>query len=295
MATNPNPVITSTPNDGLGDTLFDSFTKTNSSFDDVYLAGPVGSNIEISGNTLLSANVNGDINITPNGTGAVNVTNLTFVSDVDLNSNKILNLATPTDPADAVNKDYVDVAVATGIGDPNFVGENILATPLAAGPNSLATGDSAVSVSYGQKSFASGEFAVPGDAQQSTFVCRVGTSNDTPTLLAPDGGTLNLMILPDDTAWAYNIQLVARDTEFTKYIIIDGLIKQTGGTVSAVGLEKKEVIAEENGPVPYNGSLEWDASIIANDTDKALEISVIGNVGQDIKWVAVVNITEVTG
>src|SRR6056300_1457593 len=57
-------------------------------------------NITIDGNTVSTTNSNGDLVLDPNGTG-----------DVDVNSHKIINVATPTADTDAANKAYVDGVV----------------------------------------------------------------------------------------------------------------------------------------------------------------------------------------
>jgi hypothetical protein len=58
-------------NDGQGDPLRTAFIKTDDNFDNVWLAGPVGSNITIGNNTIQSNNTNGNIVLKPNGTGVI--------------------------------------------------------------------------------------------------------------------------------------------------------------------------------------------------------------------------------
>jgi len=60
-----------TANDGTGDPLRTAFIKTDENFDNVWLAGPVGSNVTISNNTIQTNNTNGNITIKPNGTGVI--------------------------------------------------------------------------------------------------------------------------------------------------------------------------------------------------------------------------------
>lgn len=60
-------------------------------------------NISIDGNTISSTDTNGDIHLSPNGTGKVNV-----------NSSIIAGVSTPLDSNDAANKAYVD-SVAEGL------------------------------------------------------------------------------------------------------------------------------------------------------------------------------------
>jgi len=60
-----------TANDGTGDPLRTAFIKTDENFDNVWLAGPVGSNITISNNTIQTNNTNGNLILKPNGTGII--------------------------------------------------------------------------------------------------------------------------------------------------------------------------------------------------------------------------------
>jgi hypothetical protein len=58
-------------NDGNGDPLRTAFIKTDDNFDNVWLAGPVGSNITITNNTVQVNNTNGNLVLSPNGTGVI--------------------------------------------------------------------------------------------------------------------------------------------------------------------------------------------------------------------------------
>jgi cytoskeletal protein CcmA (bactofilin family) len=58
-------------NDGEGDPLRTAFIKTDDNFDNVWLAGPVGSNITITNNTVQVNNTNGNLILSPNGVGAI--------------------------------------------------------------------------------------------------------------------------------------------------------------------------------------------------------------------------------
>jgi len=80
------------PNDGEGDNLRSAFDKVNDNFIEVYTAGPVGSNIVISGNVISSNVTNANIELSPNGVGKVVVkndlrpdnTNLRYLGDTNL-------------------------------------------------------------------------------------------------------------------------------------------------------------------------------------------------------------------
>jgi len=65
--------IGSSSNDGTGDPLRTAFDKINDNFDEIYteLGGSSLSNLQLTGNKLISDNTNGDIELDPNGTGKV--------------------------------------------------------------------------------------------------------------------------------------------------------------------------------------------------------------------------------
>ena len=70
-----------TANDGTGDPLRTAFIKTDENFSNIWLAGPVGSNITIANNTIQANDTNGNIIIKPNGIGIVQ-TNASIVPDL---------------------------------------------------------------------------------------------------------------------------------------------------------------------------------------------------------------------
>ena len=69
-------------NAGDGDNLRSAMDKTNDNFTEVYTAGPVGSNIAITTNSITSTNTNGNISLATNGTGVIQVTN-NIIPDVN--------------------------------------------------------------------------------------------------------------------------------------------------------------------------------------------------------------------
>lgn len=68
------------PNDGEGDNLRTAFDKTNDNFTELYTAGPAGTNVTISGNTLSTTNTNGNLVLSPDGTGSIVFSNSSFPS-----------------------------------------------------------------------------------------------------------------------------------------------------------------------------------------------------------------------
>lgn len=63
--------IGSAANDGTGDPLRTAFTKVNQNFTELYGRGAAGANFDFTDNTLASTNTNGNIELSPNGTGRI--------------------------------------------------------------------------------------------------------------------------------------------------------------------------------------------------------------------------------
>ena len=59
------------PNDGTGEPLRDAFNAVNNNFSEIYAAGPVGSNIVITGNTVTVTGVNNNVVLSANGIGNI--------------------------------------------------------------------------------------------------------------------------------------------------------------------------------------------------------------------------------
>ena len=69
-------------NDGTGEPLRSAFNAVNENFTEVYAAGPVGSNVTISGNTITVSGINNNLVLAANGIGNVQ-SNSTIMPSVD--------------------------------------------------------------------------------------------------------------------------------------------------------------------------------------------------------------------
>jgi len=69
-------------NDGTGEPLRSAFSAVNENFSEVYAAGPVGSNVTISGNTITVSGINNNLVLAANGIGNVQ-SNSTIMPSVD--------------------------------------------------------------------------------------------------------------------------------------------------------------------------------------------------------------------
>ena len=63
--------VGTTANDGTGDPLRTAFTKINENFVEIYTKDAIGANFDFTQNTLSSTNTNGNIQLSPNGSGHV--------------------------------------------------------------------------------------------------------------------------------------------------------------------------------------------------------------------------------
>lgn len=155
--------------------------------------------------------------------------------------------------------------------------------------SAILGGKQAIADKYGQVSHASGRFSTDGDAQVSDLVARIVTSNTTPTELFLDGSSEKITIATD-TTWAFSIMVVARRydarDEGAGYKL-EGVIDNNNGTTALVGAVTKTVIAEDDA--------DWDCDVTADNTNDALKITVTGETDKTIRWVARIDLVEVSG
>lgn len=143
---------------------------------------------------------------------------------------------------------------------------------------------------YGQQSQANGRFTDDGDAQRSSLLARNITTDTSLTNLYLDG-TAERLNLPNYTTWLYRVHIVARRTDATDesaaYDFFGCIDRQANAASTALaGAVSKNVVHEDDAT--------WDANITADTTNGALLITVTGAAGKTIRWVAHVELTEVT-
>lgn len=143
-----------------------------------------------------------------------------------------------------------------------------------------------------QQSIASGTFggsSVTGDAQSSKMVARNSTANATPADLFIDGASAKITI-PTDTAWEFSVRIVAAEQGManTKKFHRTGLIANDGGSTSISTVDTIGTDRELGSP----GA--WSVAIAADDTGDALKITVTGEAATNIRWVANIEVTEVS-
>jgi hypothetical protein len=120
-----------------GESLNASFTKINDNFSNVWLAGPVNSNIQIANNAISTTNTNGNLVLNPNGIGNV-VANAHVVPD----QANIRNLGSATQRWATVYTQYLDVSANLNIaGDIIYNGDLVVDGNLTVQGNIIQIGN----------------------------------------------------------------------------------------------------------------------------------------------------------
>jgi hypothetical protein len=149
----------------------------------------------------------------------------------------------------------------------------------------------------GQVAWAGGVFASYGDAQVSILQARCLTKDGTTaTPMTLDGGASDSfgifnMVIPTDTAWAFDGQIVCRSNESPPkgaMWTFTGIIQNNAGTVSMIGSNVA------NGVENFSPNLA-NPVVTADNTNKALKITVVGQGSTNIRWLARTILTEVFG
>ena len=109
------------PNDGTGDPLRTAFNEVNLNFNQVFAAGPVGSNIQIANNTILTTNTNGNLVLAPNGVGKIQAN-----ADIVPSVNQARNLGSSTQKWNTVYSQYITVSGDATIAGNLSVAGNII-------------------------------------------------------------------------------------------------------------------------------------------------------------------------
>ena len=149
----------------------------------------------------------------------------------------------------------------------------------------LQAGDA---VTFATLTTSNGNFSTAGDACAKRLVLRIKTTDDVPTELFTDG-TSSRLTIPTDTTWLLDIRIVAQSAGNDDRAIYhrrccltnDGGTTALEGTVQTVGTD-------------IESDANWDVTVTANNTNDALKIEATGVASTDIRWVACVDLVQVT-
>ena len=105
-------------NDGTGEPLRDAFTAVNENFSEVYAAGPVGTNVKISGNIVTTTVTNQGLTLAGNGIG-----NIQANSSIVPGTAGVYDLGAPNNAFNYTYSDYFvgNGALLTGVPETNVI------------------------------------------------------------------------------------------------------------------------------------------------------------------------------
>lgn len=178
---------------------------------------------------------------------------------------------------------------------PSAIGTNsiaILSASTAQAQDSLAIGVQSLSRIQGGVVQASGRFASSGDAQVGRYLLRTNTINNVPTTMFIDGTAGSVTItMPDNSTWTFRITITGHRTDVNDGHAgyeFKGVIYRDSGAATTViqGQTSKTVLAESNTP--------WDATVFADVTNGGITVTVTGQNGKTIRWLALVETVEIT-
>ncbi|KKK80871.1 hypothetical protein LCGC14_2819160, partial [marine sediment metagenome] len=155
--------------------------------------------------------------------------------------------------------------------------------------DSVAIGQHILADDIGEFAFASGEFAAQSDAHTSIYVLRRNTTDDAQGELFSDGLAGDIGIASDCAA-SFRANIVARQTDADDVSAgyhITGVIDNNAGTTALVGLATTDTLGED--------VVAWDVIATADDTNDGLNILATGAAGDDVNWVARVEVAYVCG
>lgn len=271
----------------------------------------------------ITSSVNAPIAITPSQAGLGNVANQLQVINAGGAPSIRESVGAPSG-SDNIGAIYIDQAITNGntiyryngttwdviATRPNLYSEKVngFTTPVAQALDSVALGSGAEtqsgannSLAIGMQSLAripfgtvqaGGRFSNNGDAQVGRYTVRGTTINNTPQELLVDGtgGSIRLS-LPDNATWTFKITVTGHRTDLgdghAGYTAAGVIYRGSGAaTTNIQGSVQKTVLAESNP--------SWDINISADAVNGSLKISVTGENGKIIRWVALVETVEVT-
>ncbi len=146
----------------------------------------------------------------------------------------------------------------------------------------------------GELSHAGGYFNTIGDAQHTILIARRLTTDATADVVLTLNGlapvSTNILNIPAQTMWTFGIKLSAynvTNNEAAWWIFRGGIKRNNANSTVLVG----SLISESGSESSLSTAT---ATVVADDTNEALEIRVTGVSGKNIRWVAVADISQVS-
>ncbi len=248
---------------------FSTLTITESAeiqFDlDVMGDAVVSGTLDVTGSADLSDNLNvgGDLDVTGALTADTVTSALTSTGELDMDSNKIVNLVDPDDDQDAATKAYVDSLTGGGenaavlSGTQTFTGQNTFTKLVTVSSDTVVTGDLGVGT----------DLEVAGDAT-------VAGSLDVSGALTADNATVSVMTATQGASVGGNLN-VDEDTT-------------VGGTLDVAGA------VDFAGNLDVGGDLDVTGALTADTIDTGWGVTDVYMMDQDVTSTSEVMFATVT-
>jgi len=161
-----------------------------------------------------------------------------------------------------------------------------------ASPTGVMVGTSGWLYNDGQTTLSHGNFTDNGDAQNSSYVLRTSTTNDTFTTIANNGSSIRLS---NNRTFMFTANIVARRTngQDNAAYKLEGIIANDGYGASILGTPVKTIL--------YESDNTWDVQAIitsisvGDSTSDELLIQGKGAASKNINWVCKLDLLEVGG
>lgn len=164
----------------------------------------------------------------------------------------------------------------------------------SSGTNATALGYSAAAGREGQHALANGCFAVGGDSQISQYVLRAVTTDATATEVTTSGSSSGYVDIPASRTYACGIKLVAIRTDVSGTAaawasIQTAITRDAAGNCRLLG----SVVGDGTTTLCDAGASAWTVSVTADTSNQRLAVTVTGETGKTVRWVAAVDLAEV--
>jgi len=191
----------------------------------------------------------------------------------------------------------IDAATNSASGTANASGtfSIVIGSSAATEQRSVALGHGAKSTTRGKIALSTNTISVQGDTQAGIYILRRVTTDATATALTTEQATttpstVNQVILPNNSAYAFHGTIVARqqaaDGTACAAWKVEGLIRREANAGTTVLVNSATTVLD-NTP-------NWGMALSADTTNGALAITCTGAASTDIRWVATIHTSEVT-
>ena len=225
-----------------GEPLNQAFTAVNTNFDQIFAAGPVGSNIQIVNGSILTTNTNGNLILNPNGIG-----NVVATSHVVPDQTRVRNLGSATQRWNTVYSQYANSTQLNVTGDASISG-NLTVTGNTIEIGNIVTDSLTIQLAN----------TISNASLATGAGITVGANNNIATILFDSG----------NSAWATNVGLEVNGTisgtgiSASSATIYSNL---AAGTITAGDIDAGNVLPGVNAAFTIgNANLQWRDGYFSN-------------------------------